>query len=113
MAGGGVVGTLRFVRAGASHRRARRLTAQAAGLLDSDRQAAEAAYLAAVALDPELKEAWFDLGLIYKWSARWDECFDANRRAALLVGERPESPEWWNLGIAATALHRWDDARHA
>jgi hypothetical protein len=70
-------------------------------------------YLEAVDLDPDLKEAWFDLGLIYKWSARWEECFDANKRAALLVGERRDAPEWWNLGIAATALHRWDDARRA
>jgi ribosomal protein S27AE len=93
--------------------RARRLTAKGASLLDTDRAAAAALYREAVELDPGLGEAWFDLGLVHKWSGEWEEAFDCNLRAAELIGERRDEPAWWNLGIAATALHRWDVARRA
>jgi hypothetical protein len=66
-----------------------------------------------VKLDPTVREAWFDLGLICKWERRWEEAFDCNQRAAELEGPSPNEPAWWNLGIAATALHRWDVARRA
>lgn len=82
-------------------------------MLDTDRAGAERRYREAVRLDPELKEAWFDLGLIAKWERRWDDAYDWNLRAAELVGEEAEEPAWWNLGIAATALCRWDTARRA
>lgn len=91
----------------------RELTAQGAELLDKDRRAAERCYRAAVQQDPDLKEAWFDLGLICKWEHRWEEAFECNRRAAELEGPRPDEPAWWNLGIAATALRRWEVARRA
>jgi hypothetical protein len=94
-------------------RHAQHLTARGAELLHTDPAGAEACYWDAIRLDPELYPAWFDLGLIYKWSRRWLESFDCNLQAAELVGERPEEPAWWNLGIAATALHRWDVARRA
>jgi ribosomal protein S27AE len=93
--------------------RARRLVTRAAGLLEADRREAERLYREALAMDPDLKEAWFDLGLICKWERRWEEAFDTNLRAAELEGERAEEPAWWNLGIAATALRRWDAARRA
>ena len=60
-----------------------------------------------------MAEAWFDLGLIYKWERRWEEALDCNQRAAELVGPRKDEPAWWNLGIAATALRRWEVARSA
>jgi hypothetical protein len=93
--------------------RARQLTARAARLLPTDRVGAERAYRDAVELDPTLKEAWFDLGLICKWERRWDEAFECNLRAAELEGPKADEPAWWNLGIAATALRRWDVARMA
>jgi hypothetical protein len=37
---------------------------------------------------------------------------DCNERAAALGGAEGD-PAWWNLGIAATALRRWDAARDA
>jgi hypothetical protein len=67
----------------------------------------------AVGLDPSFHEAWFDLGLLHKWSGSWDDAFRCNLRAAELVGVRADEPAWWNLGIAATALCRWDVARRA
>lgn len=70
-------------------------------------------YREALRLDPALKEAWFDLGLICKWQRRWEEAFECNLRAAELEGERAGEPAWWNLGIAATALREWETARRA
>jgi hypothetical protein len=67
----------------------------------------------AVGLDPSVHEAWFDLGLLHKWSGAWDDALRCNLRAAELVGERADEPAWWNLGIAATALRDWDVARRA
>jgi tetratricopeptide (TPR) repeat protein len=93
--------------------RARRLTAGAARKLERDRPEAERLYREALQLDAGMKAAWFDLGLICKWEGRWEEAFDCNLRAAELEGEQPEEPAWWNLGIAATALRRWDVARRA
>jgi ribosomal protein S27AE len=93
--------------------RARKLTAKGASLLETDREAAAECYQRAVELDPGLHEAWFDLGLVHKWAGRWEEAFACNLQAAELVGEVEEEPAWWNLGIAATALRRWDIARRA
>lgn len=69
-------------------------------------------YRQAVELVPEFKPAWFNMGLIYKWRRQWEQALDCNERAAAL---RPEEgdPACWNLGIAATALRRWDVARNA
>ena len=93
--------------------RAEQLTARAAALIERDRRQAERLYRQAVALDPDLHQAWFDLGLICKWERRWDEAFHCNLRAAELLGDQADEPAWWNLGIAATALRRWDTARRA
>lgn len=93
--------------------RARQLTARGARLLHADRAAAEASYRQAVELDPTSHVAWFDLGLLYKWTRRWERAFDCNLTAAELIGEKADEPAWWNLGIAATALRRWDVARRA
>lgn len=86
---------------------------QASDFLHEDQERAEALYLEALALEPDNAVAWFDLGLIYKWSRRWEKSFDCNLRAAEIIGEKADEPAWWNLGIAATALHRWDVARRA
>src|SRR4051812_11306342 len=96
-----------------NERRALQLTAQAASVLEIDRAMAEKQYLEAVKLDPTVKEAWFDLGLICKWTRQWERAFEYNLRAAKLEGEKRGEPAWWNLGIAATALRRWDVARQA
>ena len=91
----------------------RALCARAARLLDVDRGKAEELYRESLRLDPELKEAWFDLGLIAKWEGRWEMALECNLRAAELEGPRSGEPAWWNLGIAATALRDWDVARRA
>ena len=98
---------------GSPQDQARQLTARGAALLQENRDEAERLYLEAVRLDPELDAAWFDLGLIYKWSHEWDKALRCSLRAAEIVGEVNGEPAWWNLGIAATALHRWEVARRA
>jgi hypothetical protein len=53
----------------------------------------------------------FDLALCHKFRRDWPAARDAGRRAAELAPEGDGEPSWWNLGIAATALHDWPLAR--
>lgn len=76
-----------------------------------DLKAAERAYRAALAIDPEFAAPYYNLGLLFKYAHDWRECFEWNRRAVELDGAHEGA--WWNLAIAATALERWDHARRA
>lgn len=78
---------------------------------EGDAAGAEAAYLAAMAADPAWAAPVYNLGLLYKYQARWRESLEYNQRAAHL-NEQHEGA-WWNLGIAATALGSWSEARRA
>lgn len=73
--------------------------------------AAEHAYRAAIAADPEWSVPYYNLGLLYKYQSRWAESAAMNARAAALSPE--DQASWWNLGIATTALGRWREARRA
>jgi hypothetical protein len=68
-------------------------------------------YLEAARLDPSWAEPWFNLGIQYKQDRRWRECLDASARALAL--DPAKRPAAWNLGIAATALGEWAEARRA
>jgi len=69
------------------------------------------AYRSAIEADPGWSVPWYNLGLLHKYRGEWAASLDCNRRAAEL---RPDDGDaWWNYGIAATALGRWDDARAA
>jgi tetratricopeptide (TPR) repeat protein len=81
--------------------------------LHKDRESAAQAYRRALALDPGSSLALYNLGLIHKWDRDWEQAFDCYLQAAELIGPRESEPAWWNLGIAATALRRWDVARRA
>lgn len=76
-----------------------------------DVDGAEAAYLAAVRADPTWSAPLYNLGLLYKYQGRWHESFEFNQRAARLAPD--DEATWWNLGIAATALGNWEEARRA
>jgi hypothetical protein len=65
----------------------------------------------AVAVDPGWSVPLYNLGLLYKCRRNWEKSLEYNRRAAQMGGKK--DPAWWNLGIAATALGRWDVARKA
>jgi tetratricopeptide (TPR) repeat protein len=72
---------------------------------------AEEAYRAAADAKPEWSVPWYNLGLMHKYRRNWEASLDCNQRAAELSPSDGDS--WWNIGIAATALGRWDVARLA
>lgn len=53
----------------------------------------------------------YNLGLAAKYRGEWEQSLLHNQLAAELNGE--DEATWWNLGIAATALSRWDEVRRA
>jgi hypothetical protein len=53
----------------------------------------------------------FNLALMYKYHGHWQQSLEYNRRAAELNPK--DQGCWWNLGIAATALADWSEARRA
>jgi tetratricopeptide (TPR) repeat protein len=65
----------------------------------------------AIAAAPGWSSPPYNLGLVYKHRKDWERSLEHNRRAAELPP--PIEAAWWNLGIAATALGRWDVARQA
>jgi hypothetical protein len=77
------------------------------GLLDD----AIATFEQVVAVQPDNSAAWYNLGLLHKWQARWDASRECNLRSLAL--DPGDESSWWNLGIAATALGDWPTARRA
>lgn len=54
---------------------------------------------------------YFNLGLLAKYQCKWQDSLRFNQRAAQL--NDADEGAWWNLGIAATALRDWVEARRA
>jgi tetratricopeptide (TPR) repeat protein len=67
------------------------------------------AYREAIALVPWYGAAYYDLGLVYKYSRRWRSSLKANLEA--LKRQPDDEAAAWNAGIAATALGDWRTAR--
>lgn len=83
---------------------------QAAELLDAgEHDAALGLYRKVLELDFNNSAAHYDVGLIHKYRAEWQESFRFNKRAAELNPD--DEAAQWNLGIAATALRDWKTAR--
>lgn len=78
---------------------------------EGDVAGAEAAYREAASAAPEWSTPIYNLGLLYKYERRWRESLRYNQRAAALAPD--DEASWWNLGIAATALGDWTEARRA
>lgn len=92
--------------------RASRANDRGGSLRDKGKKAeAIASYQRAAAIDPTWSAPFYNLGLLYKYESEWQPSLDANLRATELNPGNLES--WWNLGIAATALGKWDLARRA
>ncbi|HEX5270705.1 MAG TPA: hypothetical protein VFW33_09475 [Gemmataceae bacterium] len=72
---------------------------------------AVAQYLKAAEIDPRWSAPPYNLGLLFKKQRDWERSLEHNRRAAAVSAKNDAA--WWNLGIAATALGRWDVAREA
>jgi hypothetical protein len=89
---------------------AERLVEEGRALNDAgDVVAAERAYRAASALEPDWSAPLYNLGFLCKYQGRWEESIEFNRRASELAPD--DQAAWWNRGIAATALGRWKEAR--
>jgi hypothetical protein len=68
-------------------------------------------YEHACRLDPTWSVPHFNLGLVHKYAGEWEHSLRSNLKASEL--DPDDKGAWWNLGIAATALARWDTARSA
>src|SRR5262245_47321737 len=68
-------------------------------------------YEKACAVDPSWSTPFYNLGLIYKKRRDWKLSLQHNRRAVALDPKNEAAA--WNMGIAATALGRWNLARQA
>lgn len=64
-------------------------------------------------LEPWLSESWFNLALLHKFRHDWEQARTAGLRAVALLERQTGAPDWWNVGIAATALQDWPLARRA
>jgi tetratricopeptide (TPR) repeat protein len=62
-------------------------------------------------LDPTWSVPLYNLGLLHKYSGNWERSLRYNKQATEL--DTAGQDAWWNLGIAATALGRWEIARAA
>lgn len=92
--------------------RAKRISERAGQLRDAGKLSeAIASYQRAMAIDPSWSVPHFNLGLLHKYEGAWQASLAANLRATEL--NPADEAGWWNLGIAATALGRWDLARSA
>ncbi len=92
--------------------RAKRANERAGKLRDAGKKAeAIATYQRAMAIDPTWSVPFYNLGLLHKYDREWQASLNASLRATELAPK--DEAGWWNLGIAATALGRWDVARQA
>lgn len=88
------------------------LNDRASKCVDAKRFASgERFYKWAAAVDSNWSVPWYNLGLHAKNMGRWRESYEFNRRAHLL--DPSDEAACWNLGIAATALRDWSEARRA
>jgi tetratricopeptide (TPR) repeat protein len=68
-----------------------------------------AVYRQVLQLDANRPETHYNVGLIYKYQAKWPESFEHNKKAAEL--DPVDEAINWNLAIVATALRDWRTAR--
>ncbi|SDN25421.1 tetratricopeptide repeat protein [Actinacidiphila guanduensis] len=92
----------------------RQATDQAFSLIDDGRYEDAGALLTRAAdLEPWLSESWYNLALLHKFRHDWAQARIAGLRAVALLDRPVGAPDWWNLGIAATALQDWPLARRS
>lgn len=68
-------------------------------------------YQKAINSDKLWSAPWYNLGLLYKRECNWSGSFECNLKAVAL--NPSDEDAWWNLGIAATAMGNWPEARRA
>jgi hypothetical protein len=72
---------------------------------------AEQSFVKAAELAPQWSVPWANLGLLYKQQQKWHKALECNQRATQL--NPGDKASWWNLGLAATAVGNWQEARRA
>ena len=77
----------------------------------SDGQRSDFLYATASVLNPDWAAPWYNRGLSAKYRGDWKASLRFNLRALSLDPEHEAA--CWNLGIAATALRDWTNARKA
>ncbi len=60
---------------------------------------------------PRWSVPWYNLGLTYKYLRSWNDSYRCNAEAVRL--NPSDEAAIWNLGIAATAVQDWTEARRA
>lgn len=92
--------------------RAEQLHQQGMALHDEGRiEEALEKYAEALQVDSQRATTHYNIGLIQKYEGNWLESLSYNKKAHELDPE--DESAIWNLGIAATALRRWAEAREA
>jgi hypothetical protein len=69
------------------------------------------AFQEAAKIDPTWAVPFYNVGLMFKNDREWNKSLDYNNKATEL--DESDKASWWNMGIAATALGHWDEARRA
>lgn len=90
--------------------RANQLEQEGRDLADLGRaEAALQRYHQVLTLEPDRPSTLYNIGLVHKYRAEWEQSYTFNLRA---YRHRPDDEATrWNLAIAATALRDWDTAR--
>jgi hypothetical protein len=90
---------IRYDREGSQHREA------------GDVEGAVRLFERAIRHAPLWSVPWYNLGLTHKYACNWPESLRCNAEAVRL--NPADEAAIWNLGIAATALGDWEEARRA
>lgn len=78
---------------------------------------AEATFIRAARADETYFGPWLNLGLLYKRTGRWQNALDAFHRSRLRLTATASTVTYasllWNVGITASIVSNWLDARRA
>lgn len=92
-------------------KKAQELLDFAISLKENQEEEAIKIYNEVIKLRPDWSTPYYNLGLLYKYRNDWEKSLYYNNRSVKLDQENEAG--WWNLGIAATALNKWQIASEA
>ncbi len=87
------------------------LLQKARKLTKDDEEKAIKIYQNIIDVDASWSVPYYNLGLIYKYNRQWQKSYEFNKKATEL--DSKDEAAWWNLGMAATVLEKWREARIA
>ncbi len=92
-------------------KKAQELLDFAISLKENQEEEAIKIYDEVIKLRPDWSTPYYNLGLLYKYRNDWEQSLYYNTQSVKLDYENEAG--WWNLGIAATVLNKWEIAREA